>query len=73
MIFYGEFSPFFKHRKGPSIVIIFLISQHGCQLLAMIFQEQNFILLVGYFLPCYMQYTAYLNNKGIYHEATYSN
>ncbi len=73
MIFYGEFSPFFKHRKGPSIVLNNFISQHGCQMLTMIFQGKNFTLLVGYFLPCYMQYTTYSNNKGISHEATYSN
>jgi hypothetical protein len=26
MIFYGEFSPFFKHRKGPSTIINNFIS-----------------------------------------------
>jgi hypothetical protein len=51
----------------------FIYPQHGHKMLVMIFQGLSFTLLLGYFLSCYMQYTTYLNNKCISHEATYLN
>ncbi len=49
MIFYGEFSPFFKHKKGPSIVINDFISPTWSPNISDDFPRTKLYIVIGLF------------------------